>query len=333
VTQIETIYGDEILEGELNRLERYVVITDKIPWQLYQSRFSHKPVQIMMPETLEQSDLDEMVSTIPEGLEFVGLGGGSVIDAAKYFAYLRGKTPVLVPTITSSNAQFSDYISVRRQGRPFGMKKEGWPKRIIVDYELIRKADSRLNRAGYGDLLFMQTTLNDWRIAAGAGKADPVDPVLDEAITNMMRQAMESAAEIGSLSQRGIEMLMKLFEESTQLVMSNLSKPINAGAEHLFAWNLEGITGRHFSHGEIVSLGIVISSYLQKSHAAELKQALDKAQVIYYPERLGIDWNEIKETLLTVEEYNKKVRKFHTVFEEVEWTPRLFKEIQEWIYT
>ena len=329
---IKTIYGDGILERELNRLGEFIVVTDKVPWQLYESYFTDKVIRVIMPETLDQSVLDEIAATIPENVEFVGLGGGAVIDATKYFAYLKQNTPLLVPTITSSNAPFSDFISVRKGGGPYGFKKDGWPKRIVVDYDLIRKADPRLNRAGYGDLLFMQTTLNDWRMAASAGKGLPLDPVIEEIMITIIRQAMDSAEEIGSVTSRGIKLLMKLTEQSTRLVMSNLSKPISAGAEHLFAWNLDIRTRRHFIHGEIVSLGIVISSFLQKSYHTELKQALDKARVIYRPDQLGIDWNEIEESLLTVEAYNRKVRHFHTVFEDVEWTPQLFRDIKEWIY-
>lgn len=334
MTHIETVYGDGILEDELNRIDTYIIVTDRVPWELHQNHFAGKPAQVIMPGTLEKAVLDEMISTIPEGMEIVGLGGGAVLDAAKYFAYLREKAPVLVPTITSTNAPFSDFISITNEkGTRFGFKKVGWPKRIVVDYELIRRADPRFNRAGYGDLLFMLPTLNDWRIAAKAGKGVPLDPALEETITSMMDRAIEPAPEIGSVTSQGIELLMKLTERSTALIMSNLSKPISAGSEHLFAWNLEVTTGRHFVHGEIVALGIIISSWLQeKKHYAELKQALDEAQVIYHPSQLGITWAEVKKTLLTIEEYNQSVRQFHTVFEEIEWTPNRLEEIRDLIF-
>jgi glycerol-1-phosphate dehydrogenase [NAD(P)+] len=329
MAQNKTTYGDGILASEVDRLDDFVVATDEVAWRLYQGHFPRQPVQVLTPDTLEQSDLDGMASTMPEGVEIIGLGGGSAIDAAKYFAYRRGKTPILVPTITSSNAQFSDFISVRRQGRPFGFKKDGWPRQIIVDYDLIRTADARLNRAGYGDLLFLQTALNDWRTSAKTGKGPPVDPELEEDITEMMRLAMENASEIGSVSRQGIEVLMRLFEEYTKLIMANPSKPIDAGAEHLFAWNLEGVTARHFIHGEIVALGIFICSYLQKSHHNELKRALAEAEVAYRPSQIGVSWDEIEETLLTVNQYNREVRKLNTVFDQVDWTPELLSEIQK----
>jgi glycerol dehydrogenase-like iron-containing ADH family enzyme len=86
-------------------------------------------------------------------------------------------------------------------------------------------------------------------------------------------------------------------------------------------------------HGETVALGIIISSFLQKSHADELRKALNEANVLYHPEQIGISWEEIKQTLLTVVEYNRNVRKFHTIFDEVEWDSRLLNEIRDYIYT
>jgi glycerol-1-phosphate dehydrogenase [NAD(P)+] len=333
MTQLKTIYGDGILEKELNGIDKYVVVTDEVPWQLYQNHFVKEPAKILMPDSLSKAMLDKIFPAIPDGVEFIGLGGGRALDAAKYFAYLRDKTPILVPTITSTNAPFSDFMSITNgEGFRTGFKKVGWPKHIIVDYALIRKADPRFNRAGYGDLLFILPTLNDWRRAAGKGKGAPLDHALEETITAMAEHAIESAAVIGSMDTEGIKILMKLIEDSTILMMDHLSKPINAGSEHLFAWNLEATTGKHYIHGEVVALGILISSYLQGENHRILKQALDKAQVVYHPDRLGITWDEIRETLLTIEEYNRKVRQFHTIYEEIEWTPTLLAEIREMIY-
>ncbi|MEX0720090.1 MAG: iron-containing alcohol dehydrogenase [Balneolaceae bacterium] len=333
MTNVKTIYGSGVLANELSNLNGYIVVTDKVPWELYKDHFQKKPLQVVTPDTLDMATLDRMLKTIPENVDFVGLGGGAVIDAAKYFAYLRNKSPLLIPTISSTNAPFSDFISITNEnGYRFGFKKLGWPKRIIVDYELICKANPRFNRAGYGDLIFMQTTLDDWRLASEKGKGVPVDPKIEKTLEGMIAIALESATEIGSNSPRGIEILMKLIEDSTDLMMQNLSLPINAGSDHLFAWNLEVTTGRHFIHGEIVALGILISSFLHKKHYLELKDALDQANVTYLPKELDISWEEIKKTLLSMEEYNRKVRQFDTVFDEVVWTPELLNEIQALLF-
>ncbi|MQB01652.1 MAG: iron-containing alcohol dehydrogenase [Actinobacteria bacterium] len=325
---ITTQFGEGILEGVVDALGDYVLVTDPIPWKLYRDRLSRRPAHVVMVESLEKRLLDQAVSQVPGSLDIVGLGGGSVIDAAKYLAYVRDKTPVLVPTITSSNAHLTDFISVRLEGRAAGMKVEGWPKRVVVDYDLIAAADPRLNRAGFGDVLAHRTALNDREIAAASGKEEEVDPAVRDRIGTIIDRAMDGAAEIGTVSRSGIKLLIELFEECTNTTEESPS-PLGAGGEHLFAWNLEGVTGRHFIHGEIVSLGIVICAYLQGRHFDQLRSALDRARVAYRPDQVGANWEDIKQTLVTVEDYNQKVRRFNSVFAKIEWTPRLLAEIRD----
>lgn len=328
---VENIYGDGIVGDELSKLDKYIVITDRIAWDIYKDYFKPEPTEVIFPDTLEKSELERMEPKLPNHAAIVGLGGGSVLDAAKYFAFLKKKHPVLVPTITSSNAPHSDWMSVRRDGRAAGIVEPGYARKIIIDYDLIRKADPRLNRAGYGDLLFMLTTIKDWQLAAAAGKGPAIDTAIIDDISNLMQSAISKAEAIGSVTDKGIEDLMKFFEVSTAICANNSNLPLGAGAEHLFAWNLEGVTGRHFIHGEIVALGIVISSFLQKSNHDLLKKALNTAKVAYHPETLGITWEEIEETLKTVEIYNRNVRKFNTVFSDVVWSPELLQQIRDMI--
>lgn len=204
---VETGYGDNILSDEFDRLGEYVVITSRTPLALHAGPLPGKPVAVMMPGTLERSELDGMVDQAPRGARIVGFGGGAVIDAAKYLARLRGEDVTLVPTIASSNGPFSQWISVRRNGRPDGFRDPGLRSCVIVDFALIGKADGRVNRAGYGDLLPLQTTLNDWRIAAAASRGAPLDPDIEATATELMRRALSSSREIGSLSRHGIEFL------------------------------------------------------------------------------------------------------------------------------
>lgn len=326
---IKTIYGENILKDQEKLTKDYILITDEIPWSLYKDEFTHKPEKVILLESLEVSYLDQVNETIDQSWEIVGLGGGSVVDAAKYFAYLNKKTPLLIPTITSSNAQFSDFISIRNQGIPVGMKKEGLSKDVLVDYKLIQQADARLNRAGYGDMLFIKTTINDWSIAAENDSDVIVDESVAKAMNSMIEEGIKYSKEIGELSPTGIKKIMNLFEESTNVMTENPTAPINAGSEHLFAWNLEKVTKKHFIHGEIVSLGILISAHLQGADYLKLKTALDEAQVIYLPKDLGISWEELKTTLLTVSDYNKEFRKFNTVYSYRTIDDQLLNEIYD----
>jgi glycerol-1-phosphate dehydrogenase [NAD(P)+] len=336
---VDTVYGKSILKNELQLLDKYVVITMEEPWEIYAPFFQyHPPQKVIMVNTLDKDSLDSIYQTsLDIDDSIVGLGGGTALDAAKYFAHLNNKHPLLVPSITSTNAPFSDFISIRKNGSSYGFKIDGYPKKVLIDYELIQLAAPRLNRAGYGDLLYMQTALNDWLIMHAKAIGPPVDRNIKETIYRMIGQSIENAAEIGSMTEEGIRMLMEYTEHSYEIYMQNSTLPISAGSEHLFAWNLELITQKQLIHGEIVSLGIVISSYLQSNYMMnsryiELRDALNKAQVIYHPDQIGITWDEIVESLKSVEVYNLRFRHFHTIFELMEWTPKLLNRLKEYIY-
>ncbi|WP_261130833.1 iron-containing alcohol dehydrogenase [Bacillus sp. Marseille-Q3570] len=338
VEHLETLYGNSIVPKELAHLDDYLLVTNHDAWQLCKGYFQdHPPYDVIMIRTLDKAELDEIHQNISKGLEFVGLGGGTVLDATKYFAYLNNQVPFLIPSITSSNAPFTDFISIQKNGGPFGFKVDGYPKRIMIDYELIGLADKRLNRAGFGDLLYMQTTLNDWRIMQEKGVGPMVVEEIGEKILEMMDSTIGNVSEIGDVTDKGIKILMENTQLSAELYMDNVRMPISAGSEHLFAWNLERITGKPLIHGEIVSLGVVISSFLQSSFLPDskyqtLRKALDDAKVIYHPDELGVLWEEIKTTLLTIEDYNRKIRHFHTVFELIEWDPGVFHRLKDYIY-
>ncbi|MCC2686280.1 MAG: egsA 1 [Paenibacillaceae bacterium] len=325
-------YGSGLVREAVAGLSDYVVVTSRTPWRLFGERFNPQPAKVVFPESLEKTYLDELSATLPMEIDIVGLGGGAALDQAKYLAYLRNRTPVLFPTLTSSNTPFSDFISVRRSGKPFGFKQDGWPRKVFVDFELIRQGDARMNRAGYGDLLFMMTTLEDWRLSAARGIGAPYEEAVGNEVTRLMEQTAGFASEVGALSDIGIERLMRAFAASTEIIARHPHLPLDCGSEHLYCWQQESLVKSDFIHGELVALGMIIVSYLQGKGQETIRAALDRAGVIYRPRQLGLDWEDIQRTLLTVEAYNKEYRKLNTVFAAVEWTPELLGEIRAFLF-
>src|SRR5690606_18501893 len=150
-----------------------------------------------------------------------------------------------------------------------------------------------------------------WIISSGRGAGKPVDKEVAKSILDIMDNSIRNARIIGDISEEGIRILMEETKRSSDLGLMNLQLPIGAGSEHLFAWNLELVTRKHLVHGEIVSLGIVIASYLQSQHMsdsryAELRKALLEARVIHHPDEIGVAWEEIEEALKTVGDYNRR---------------------------
>jgi glycerol-1-phosphate dehydrogenase [NAD(P)+] len=325
---VQLLCGDDILPAEIDRLGDYAAVIDPVAWRLASPRILRTPAQRLTPEDLEQTTLDRLAAQLPAGLPLIGIGGGLVMDATKYLAASREQLAVLIPSITSSNAQFSDAIAVRRDGVPTGMRRAGAPKRIVVDFKLILAAEPRLNRAGYADLLAHETALGD-ALRGDGGRSKAAIAEVSDRLTAAMAKARAIAPDVGAVNVTGIRALMEMLHETTALAEAYPEAGVGAGSEHLFAWNLEAITGRHFSHGEVVALGVLAVSYVQGGDFEGLRDALRAAQVRFRPSELGLDWADVVRALRTVDDYNRRVRRWPSVFDGLEITDELVARLRQ----
>ena len=120
-------------------------------------------------DTVDMDDIVEMAFTLPARVETIlSIGGGKVIDAGKYAAFLRNLPFISVPTSSSSDGFSSASASLIVNG-----KRTSVPARlahgIIVDINVIRTAPERFIYSGIGDMVSKITSLYDWQFEAAAG--------------------------------------------------------------------------------------------------------------------------------------------------------------------
>jgi glycerol-1-phosphate dehydrogenase [NAD(P)+] len=232
----------------------------------------------------------------------------------------------LVPTIASGNGPFTRNIAIRRGGVPVGSAADFTPEAVLVDSAVIRQARPAYNRSGISDVLSSYTALIDWRAAASAGQAEWRDD-LAEVSRRMRAKVAAAASEIGEVSDAGIRTLMEAFAEGAESAASKPGQRMFTGSDHLFAWNLEATTGRHFLHGEVVGLGILLMYAFQGNDPEEPRRALTQAQVRYLPEELGVTRAELLRTLVELPGYARDVRKMYTVLDERPMTPAIAERL------
>ncbi len=326
-SSLPIVYGENILTERSVDFGSYTVLTTPPAWELVRGLLHHPPAHVAMAESLERTFLDRVAAEALPVDSVVGIGGGTVVDAAKYVAGKRGGRLYLAPSITSGDGAFSPTIAVREGGKPVGMQGTAPPAAILVDYAVIRQGDPIYNRSGYGDLLRLPVSREDWRLACRAGKGRWSDEIYD-ALGELSERSFALAPHIGALSDPGIQELMGLLAESIALCMAHPDRHLATGAEHLFAWNLEQVTGKHFVHGQAVALGNVVSAVLQGNAPERMIHALREARLPYRPLEIGITWDEFERTLRTVQEYNRAVRRHYTILEERPITPEVLRDIR-----
>ena len=102
-------------------------------------------------------------------------------------AWRRGTPLLLAPSIISVDASVTNTIALRRAGQ---VEYVGFvvAEAIIADLDLISRAPARLNRAGVGDLLSIETARVDWALGAKAGRLD-----FDEDVDAAAAQVLDGA--------------------------------------------------------------------------------------------------------------------------------------------
>ena len=146
-------------------------------------------------DTSKIEDIIELAFSIDSKVQaVVGIGGGKVIDVAKYAAYLRKFHFISVPTSASSDgfssASASLIVNERRTSVPAAMAYG-----IIVDTDVLKSAPQKFLYSGIGDLVSKITSLYDWVYEDACGYTvlnDFAMMIAKKAVNSFVRTPFES---------------------------------------------------------------------------------------------------------------------------------------------
>lgn len=212
-------------------------------------------------DTVRLEDLTSLAFSMPARTQAViGIGGGKVIDAAKYCGFLRNLAFISIPTSASSDGFSSASASLLVEGH-----RKSVPARlaygIVVDTKIIRSAPKRFLYSGIGDMVSKITALYDWIFEEqhGYGKVnDFAVMIAKKAVNSFVRTPFES-----------IEDDLFLKELLDSLAMSGIANEIagssapTSGSEHLISHALDKMLENPQLHGIQVGVATYLMSVVQ----------------------------------------------------------------------
>ena len=208
-----------------------------------------------------------------------GVGGGSVIDVAKYVAYKLNLPFVSIPT-SLANDGFASPFSVINLGQDGTMTLcANTPLAVVVDIDLVKSEDPgyrRRIRSGIGDLLSNLTAVLDWQLADQKNKERYESFSGFQAICGAQLVINELHTDkdlffddhfLGILA-------CSLIASAESMSRYGSSRPAS-GFEHKLYHAYNELTDFQpkATHGELVAVGALCSSYAHGKYQDILRQA------------------------------------------------------------
>lgn len=232
---------------------------------------------IRILEQQEYDDIDvcrltEKAFSLPVEAELiVGIGGGKVIDVAKYIGFLNGLPYISVPTSPSNDGFSSSGCSLLIGGRRRSVPAK-MPFGIIVDIDVVKSAPDNLLYSGIGDLISKITAVYDWRFEEENDKGK-----VDDFAVMIAKKSVNSIVRMDLGNIRADLFLKELVDSLTlsgiAMEIAGNSAPAS-GSEHLISHGLDKLAKQPQQHGLQVGVATYLMSKVQNYRYPRVKKFL-----------------------------------------------------------
>ncbi|MEU9478182.1 iron-containing alcohol dehydrogenase family protein [Streptomyces sp. NPDC048191] len=221
----------------------------------------------------------------------VGLGGGKIIDCAKFAAARIGLPLVAVPTNLAHDGLCSPVATLDNDaGRgSYGVPN---PIAVVIDLDVIREAPARFVRAGIGDAISNINAVADWELSNRVNGEK-----IDGLAAAMARQAGEAVLRHpGGIGDNGFLQVLAeaLVLSGISMSISGDSRPSSGSCHEInHAFDLL-FPKRAAAHGEQCGLGAAFAMYLRGAHeeAVHTGEVLRRHGLPVLPEEIGFSVDE-----------------------------------------
>ncbi|MDE7360286.1 MAG: iron-containing alcohol dehydrogenase, partial [Lachnospiraceae bacterium] len=217
----------------------------------------------------------------------IGVGGGKVLDVAKYAGFVVKIPYICVPTTLSNDSLSSPVAVLGTEGDARKTLKCAIPAGIVVDVDVIMGAPVSHLQSGIGDTISKYTALYDWKLDAAhkGGRVDDFSYLLSDMAFSSLCYNEEKSLK----SKEFIKILTQaLVLGGLAMEIAGNSRP-SSGSEHLFCHSLEENHKEiQISHGMAVALGSLVSCRLQGRDVKCLETVLQAYHMDMDPMNWGI---------------------------------------------
>lgn len=246
-------------------------------------------------DTVELSDITSLAFSLPKETEAViGMGGGKVIDAAKYVGFLLKLPFISVPTSSSSDGFSSSSASLTINGRRKSVPAK-MPFGILVDTDVIKSAPVRFLYSGIGDMVSKISSTYDWQHEEDLGYTEVNDcamMIAKKAVNSFVRTPFESVNDQYFLK----ELLDSLALSGIANEIAGSSLP-TSGSEHMISHALDSFMDHPQLHGIQVGIATYIMCKIENHRFERVNTIFTKTGFWDYCETLDLKHDDFEQAI------------------------------------
>ena len=217
----------------------------------------------------------------------IGIGGGKVIDTAKYAAHLNKIPCISIPTAITNDGICSP-ISVLKEKQNKSLSLGATiPIALFVPLHLIEKSEEENIISGIGDLLSNLSAVADWELAHKE-KGEFIDSyaamVSRQAALTVYTQIKNYILQNKTRAQFLKENLKTIIESlalsGIAMEIAGTSRPAS-GSEHLISHSIDELFGGTKLHGSQVAFGMYITAFIRTLLGLASKNSFEELKTIF----------------------------------------------------